>query len=258
MGWVDVVDARPVARWRVVSRVMAATAVLGALVAGPAGGAQAAPAPPTVPDAATTVSRPTPPPPEPAPDLSIEAFSRRRAPRLAVIGDSITNISHDALHAAFDRDFGVSVDGRSGYTIAQQLPTAERYADSALDPATVVINLGQNDAFATADLGSANAAMRALIGQFPYADCIVLTTVNGNTFSPEWNAWANDFNFWVLFALAVEDDRVRLADWNSLVADYYAAGQPDGELTSDLVHPTALGAQRLVGVTAGAVHACPD
>jgi hypothetical protein len=27
--------------------------------------------------------------------------------------------------------------------------------------------------------------------------------------------------------------------------------------TSDLVHPTALGAQRLVGVTA-AVHACPD
>jgi hypothetical protein len=124
---------------------------------------------------------------------------------------------------------------------------AERYADSVLDPATVVVNLGQNDAFATADLQAADPAMRALLAEFPYADCIGLTTVNGNTLSPGWNAWANDFNFWVLYGLALKNRRVRLADWNAAaVADYYAAraARRRADVRPDPPHPLGRPAAR--------------
>jgi hypothetical protein len=124
-------------------------------------------------------------------------------------------------------------------------------------PSTLVVNLGMNDAFAATDLQAANRSMRTLVAQFPRAACIVLTTVNANTFSPEWNQWSNDFNFWVLYALSLEDGRIRLADWNTHVAGYYAAGQPDGELTTDMIHPTAVGQRHLVGVTDEAVRSCP-
>src|SRR5688572_4027305 len=51
-------------------------------------------------------------------------------PLVAVIGDSITEQGEQVLTAQLDDRWDLLVDGRSGFTIAQQLPAARRAADS--------------------------------------------------------------------------------------------------------------------------------
>jgi hypothetical protein len=179
-------------------------------------------------------------------------------PRLAVIGDSITAMSGTQLHTELDPFFLVSVDGRHGHTIAQQLPVAQLYGHQSPPPSIVAINLGTNDDSADTDLTSADADLRHLLDQFPSVSCVVLTTINANTMSTDRNTWANSFNFWTLFALSQSDSRVRIADWNTEVRRYYDSGQPNGELTYDMVHPTPLGQTHLASLTHDALTSCPS
>jgi hypothetical protein len=57
--------------------------------------------------------------------------------------------------------------------------------------------------------------------------------------------------------LASEHPRVSIIDWNGLVADYVRAGQPDGQLTTDSVHPSDVGKSKLARTYRNALNACP-
>jgi hypothetical protein len=194
----------------------------------------------------------------PIPVAEVEPYSgSATGDRLAVIGDSITEMSHDAIHRQLDGAYYVSVDGRPGFTISEQLPVAAVYSQQHPAPDVIVVNLGTNDAMLGTTLGDATNDLADVTANFPRARCVVLTTVNANTMGVTFNDWANAFNFWTIFGMAGADARVRIADWNTSVHAYYEAGQPQGDLTYDLVHPTPLGQERLSTLVADTVASCP-
>jgi hypothetical protein len=194
----------------------------------------------------------------PTPVAEVEPYTgNATGERLAVIGDSITQMSHDEIHRQLDGAYHVSVDGRPGFTISEQLPVAAVYSQQHPVPGVIVVNLGTNDAVLGTTLADATRDLADITANFPTARCVVLTTVNANTMGVTFNDWANAFNFWAIFAMAGTDDRIRIADWNTSVHTYYEDGQPQGDLTYDLVHPTPIGQERLADLTKTAIDTCP-
>jgi len=178
-------------------------------------------------------------------------------PRVAVIGDSITVLSQDDIHYFLDANYFVSVDGRSGFTIAEQFPVADVYAAQAPPPAIVVVNLGTNDMTRATPLWAAGFNMGTLTGKFGAARCIVLVDVNGNTLNTAWNQWAASFNANVVHLSAQLDPRYRVVRWHDFVKSYYAQHEPWGPLTTDLIHPTTVGQFILGSLIKDAVNTCP-
>ena len=178
-------------------------------------------------------------------------------PRVAVIGDSITFLTKEEIHAWLDPNYYVSVDGRSGFTIAQQLSVATVYAGQTPKPSIVVVNLGTNDMTQAVPVWASGYDLGSMTGKFPSAKCIVLVDINGNTMNATWNAWAAQFNQDVIYTAAAWDARVRVVRWHRFVRDYFSAGQPYGELTTDMVHPTELGQYFLGSMIKDQVNVCP-
>ena len=184
---------------------------------------------------------------------------------VAVVGDSITALTKPKFLYYFKPAYRISVHGWSGATISEQQPTAVDYQARTPKPNIAVINLGSNDAqtLPRISMATARARIDTMLNTFSTASCLVLTTINANTLkadgtaNTEFNNWANDFNFWVLFDLQNKNPKVRLVQWNNVVKDYYAAGSPRGQLTTDTLHPTDVGQDILAQHTISTVRSCP-
>jgi lysophospholipase L1-like esterase len=168
-----------------------------------------------------------------------------RAPKVAVIGDSITWMSTDAIHDALDPSYAVEITGVVGATSRLQVHGTDipEFREAATtNPDIVIINLGTNDGDAPAEdvLDDLNRA-RAL---FPSAACYVpvtLTTHGVGTFEPSSEA-----------AVYVNQvlPRAHLADWASAVDAKPSLVGPDG------VHPTGDGSVVLADLYKSAADSC--
>lgn len=179
----------------------------------------------------------------------------RPDPPVAVIGDSITAGSESELRRSLGSDFALTVDGRPGFRVAEQMPAAENAASLPFEQ--VIINLGTNDVMgADQDLDQSIASMAQMVALFGAADCIHLVTVSeqmisGAVDAPARAAAFNDG----LEAIAASDSRIDLVDWSAIVAEWQAE-HPGELLTSDTVHPTDEGNDLLVDAYATALSEC--
>lgn len=177
-------------------------------------------------------------------------------PTVAIVGDSITEQGESALKQVLADDWRLSIDGRSGFTVAEQLPAARSLGEQA--PTQVVVNLGTNDVMKGNDLTESAAALAEVVAAFPATTCIHLVTINegiemaGRSYadrSAEMNR--------SIAALAAADPRVDVIDWSAVVAAYEAGDQADGPILTDTVHPSPRGQLALALHYAEALSACP-
>jgi hypothetical protein len=249
--WIPMRLSRARRRGALAVLVTAALAVVGLWVlTGPAMGS-AEPTPAVLLPVPLTVGPPT------RPAGQVEPYDGAPGARLAIIGDSITRQGHEGLHRRFGGSRPVSVDGRDGFTVAQQFPTARAYAGQRPAPTTVVINLGTNDAGWSVPLADTEVAAEATLRLFDPARCIVVVTVNANTPDRARNERSSAINDRVWRAAARRDARIRIADWDGLVRAAYARGEPEGPLTRDTIHPTELGQRELAELIGATVETCP-
>ena len=188
------------------------------------------------------------------------AARARAETQVAFIGDSITNLSGPTFRRVlvaqgYPEPF---VSGINGIRADQRVTEAPALL-APVHPDVLVIELGTNDVGQFAqDHPGADAATRdahartvaanvaALAGSTP---CVVIVNVSANTMSPVANDIARAENR-ALADWVIHEPRAHLADWDHVVADEFARGEPDGSMTSDTVHPTAHGADRLADLVA--------
>jgi hypothetical protein len=171
------------------------------------------------------------------------------------IGDSIT----DQARPALEQRFGVpddSVKAVGGKKIEDMMDAAKGLA--ATNPAQAVIDLGTNDVLADEPAAPNGAELTQMIGLFSSADCIHVVTINEHMLSPTFGnvgqaaAALNQ----QIDAIAQQNPKVHVIDWDKTVLDYDAAHDPDGPITVDTVHPTPMGQQMLVDGMQRSVDAC--
>jgi len=164
-----------------------------------------------------------------------------KAPVL-VLGDSITDLGQRELRDTIGPLYALSIEGQDNFRIDDLLPVAERWATRDFDQ--VIINVGSNDVVQGWPLEQSGDGLEHMVGLFPEARCIHVTTLSEQlptrAASAEGNASALNET---MRRLAADDRRVRVVDWNKIVVDSDAEGI---ELTSDGVHPTRDGQELLV------------
>jgi hypothetical protein len=173
----------------------------------------------------------------------------------ALIGDSITDQSRPVLERELGSEYAVEVDGVGGARIDQMQGEADKLA--AAKPQQLVINLGTNDVVGKFPVDQSLQQYEAMIDKFPDVKCLHLVTVNENIVSftdPDLPKRTADFNNRVR-ALATQHHG-RVIDWAQIVKDYLAAGEPDGHLSSDTIHPTEMGQQKLANAYRASLDAC--
>jgi len=177
-------------------------------------------------------------------------------PTVAIVGDSITEQGQSSLHRVLGARWDLHVDGRSGYTVAQQLPAARELA--AGHPTQVIVNLGTNDVTRGDDLVRSAADLGDVVAAFPEATCIHLVTVNEGIVTAGGSAAdrAAELNR-SMAALAAADPRIDVVDWSAAVAAYEAGDQADGPILTDTVHPSPRGQLALAARYDDALSACP-
>jgi lysophospholipase L1-like esterase len=176
-------------------------------------------------------------------------------PTVAVVGDSITEQGQQVLRDELSSRWDLEIDGRSGYTIEQQLPAAVALA--AAGPSQLIVNLGTNDVLRQHPTEDVVADLQALLDAVDGVACIhVVTVAEGMVLGGyDHTAAAREAN--EAIAVAVEgDDRVDLVDWAAEVRGYQAGPQPDGPILDDSIHPNDAGQRRLAALYAGALGGC--
>jgi lysophospholipase L1-like esterase len=174
------------------------------------------------------------------------------APRVEVVGDSITFQSKSAIYAALGTTYDVDVQASSGYRIDQMLPAIQATVQEDPPPRDWVFNLGTNDALQDYPgwKGSFDAALRLMDG----AACVVLVTVNttaDNYLHYTGNAIASRENALIVNLAATHPEHYVYIDWNGLVQAH------PSWLQSDRIHPTATGARELAAWYKTALSVCP-
>lgn len=174
-------------------------------------------------------------------------------PTVAVLGDSITELSRDALHAELDPIYRTKVSGLRGVMFAGAQGAAEQYASPA--PDRVVIELGTNDANNTTPIADSIAQMGIMVDRFPDS-CVVLVTVNDWAANRVGSVYQNDRATAINAAMAQ-----RAADGGRrfVMADYVGTFQDHlAELMSpDLIHPNDAGRTRFAVLVDEALSRCP-
>lgn len=192
-------------------------------------------------------------------DLATEAGSGGEDPApvdVVLLGDSITEQADPLLAARLGADRSVWIDGRSGFTVVEQMPAAQQAA--RLDPAQVVVNLGTNDVTRRYEPVDSVARLRAMLDLFPGARCLhVVTLAERMVYGrQDMGAPAQAFNE-ELRALAATDPRVTVIEWEQALRREEAAGTPPEDLLYDTIHPTDRGKELLADLYADALADCP-
>lgn len=158
--------------------------------------------------------------------------------RVDVIGDSITSMAAPALEAALGSRYVVSISGRPGIEIGQDLSVIK----SAPRARDWVIELGTNDAGLANPL--ALQALAAVVHMLARKHCVELVTVGGLVPGDDQLARALDVNM----LLATEQHpRFHLVDWGDI--EY----QDPTWLEGDQVHPTPAGSTEFASLVATAL-----
>ena len=163
---------------------------------------------------------------------------------LLVLGDSITVISSDEIKDKLS-DYSTVIKADSGRKLADQFGAASALAQPP--PEIIIVNLGINDvAKENADLVD---DMKQILQKFRRS-CRVVVTVSSHLFQAEQRQLANELNDYIRRGNWV------VADWDELITEYKEDGEPDGSLTTDTIHPTELGKDRLAELLDEAVADC--
>jgi len=162
-------------------------------------------------------------------------------PRVLVLGDSITDHGQRQLNEQLGPLYTLSIEGQDNFRIDEEIPAAERWATRPFQQ--VVVNLGTNDAVQGWPTDQSLASLDRLVSLYPNAACIHLTTVNEHVRGraadgPARAAAINE----AIRSMADADPRIRVVDWNALVAHSIAN---DVDLTTDGVHPNEPGQELL-------------
>ena len=174
---------------------------------------------------------------------------------VVVLGDSITEQATGPLHERFDSSYAMSISGVSGERADQRVADASAYA--ATTPGQVIINLGTNDVLQGTPPDETASSLTQIAEGFTDTRCIHLVTINESMVDlsrPQLHDGAVAVNERVRSMAAAHGWDV--IDWAGIVAASDRAGNPEGPLTLDTVHPTPLGQQRLLDAYADALHRC--
>jgi len=175
--------------------------------------------------------------------------------QVVVLGDSITAQADAPLHERFDPSYAMAVSGVSGARADERVADGAAYA--ATTPGQVIINLGTNDVLQGTPTDETAASLTTLGEGFAGARCIHLVTVNEHMVDlsrPQLHDEAVAVNERIRAIAAQHSWDV--VDWAAIVTAADQAGNPDGPLTMDTVHPTPLGQQRLLDAYALALDRC--
>ena len=181
--------------------------------------------------------------------------TNRNAVSVAIIGDSITDISRAVFDQSLGSDYQLNVDGVGGARIDQMEGEADKVAATA--PQQLVINLGTNDVVGKLPPDQSMASYEEMVGKFPGTKCLHLVTLNENIVSfvdPDLKNRTVEFNT-KLRAFATKH-QARVIEWDRIVREYLAAGEPEGHLSNDTIHPTELGQRKLAQATRASLDAC--
>jgi hypothetical protein len=171
------------------------------------------------------------------------------------VGDSITDQARPVIESRFGLTDD-SVKAVGGKKIDDMMDAATGLA--ATHPAQAVIDLGTNDVLANEPAAPNGAELARMIGLFSSADCVHVVTINEHMLSPTFGnvgAAAASLNQQIE-TIAAQNPKVHVIDWDKTVLDYDAAHDPNGPITIDTVHPTAMGQQMLVDAMQRSVDAC--
>lgn len=174
---------------------------------------------------------------------------------VVLIGDSITDMSRDQLDDHLD-GWDVEVEAVPGLLIADQQDAIERLVEGS--PQAVVVNLGTNDVLDGHPLERSMADLAAMLDVAGQVPCAFVVTINEHIFQlgrdDGWNDAAISLNV-ELRALA-EERGIGVIDWSARVGEELEAGEPNGPVTTDTVHPTEHGIALLVDLYDEALSTC--
>ena len=170
---------------------------------------------------------------------------------VAVLGDSITALSNDTLHATLDGHYTISVIGKFGARTDEALDEATLLARA--DPEQAIINLGTNDAIQDVPAERTGANLDKLVATFRGATCIGLVTIDEQmtAFGVSHRASAAAVNAQIR-RIADAVDTVSVIDWTQLVAGHGGVAA----MTTDGVHPNPTGMQVLADAYLDALNDC--
>jgi hypothetical protein len=174
---------------------------------------------------------------------------------VAIVGDSITELSMPTLRRTLSGDWKPWIVGRSGYTVGGLQPDVENLVTK--EPVQAVINLGTNDVIQKVPLDESMAAYTTLLDSFDGVECIHAVTVNEAMVAEgddQIDDRAKAFNR-RLRGLARERD-LDVIEWAAVVRQQANAGEPEGALLIDTVHPTQVGQRILADYYANALLSC--
>jgi lysophospholipase L1-like esterase len=163
---------------------------------------------------------------------AVRYSGRASGPKVAVVGDSITALSEARLGAALADRYAYYVSGRSGATIAEQLPEIARIQASPEGPPSYwVVELGTNDSGTRQDRHWA-ASFDAEVYDLRGARCVVLLTVT--PYLERFGPVAAQLNA-AMADVAARQRNFHVLDWGGL-----SFAHP-GWLEPDQIHPNATG-----------------
>lgn len=174
-------------------------------------------------------------------------------PKVAVNGDSITNLSTTDIQAALAPNYAYNVLGQNGYTIADALPSLQTMlTDPEGAPQDVIVNLGTNNVLRQDTLWPWELA--AEVQMLANTPCVVM--VNVSTYADVFPVlsgdppMADDINTAINQAVATHPN-FHLLDWNTFVhtGNNFNLYVFQGDLGFlGLVHPNADGQAALASM----------
>lgn len=176
----------------------------------------------------------------------------------ALLGDSITDQSRDTFEETLGDGHRLDIRAAPGVRTDEWIDEARRAA--AARPDAVIVNLGTNDVFQATPIDESTAAMDSILTELGQVPCTFVVTVNESLVSgPGDDLPARAAAINAAWRRLADAHGVEVIDWSATVAAELAAGEPDGSVTSDTVHPTPYGERLLAGLYDEALADCdPD
>jgi hypothetical protein len=175
-------------------------------------------------------------------------------PTLAVIGDSITEISTDAIQSFVGPKYSTSISALVGATVNGRQGVADLYAPTK--PSVVLVELGTNDdsriVTGQQTVDGYKADLTRLTSKFPDS-CVVVTTVTTHRTGAdpdyaEFDDNARQFNAFL------HANYANVVEWDNAIGDAIAAGRT--LLSDDQIHPNPAGSIALGMLDKAAVDGC--